>query len=58
MQTIKNVENLHVPVQKKKKYPQHGHQMVDVDLTLPKPLHIYYNNNFYTPNIHSFITIP
>jgi len=32
-------------------------RMVDVDLILPEPLHTYYNNNFYTTNIHSFITL-
>jgi hypothetical protein len=32
-------------------------QVVDADLIFPEPLHIYYNNNFYTTNIHSFITL-
>jgi hypothetical protein len=32
-------------------------RVVDVDLILPKPLHTYYNKNFYTMNIHSFITL-
>jgi hypothetical protein len=58
MQTIKNAKTFHVHVQKKKNDPHHGHHMVDVDLVIPKPLHTYYNNNFYTTNLQSFITLP
>jgi len=40
------MENIQNPLVHVKKIPKNGHQIVDVDLILLEPFHIYCNNKF------------